>query len=115
MLGQATFGWINRRCKQTTACYDKVIGAKSLILTADPGQLLPAADKPLYHHEPSNAIGEQGYHTCRMFDKVIKLTVNQRVQGLHSDQEQFRNLLLRLQEGGQRKRWLLFSSLLKKL
>ena len=34
-----------------------------------------------------------------MFDKVVKLTVNQRVQGMISAQVQFRDLLLRLRKG----------------
>jgi len=34
-----------------------------------------------------------------MFDKVIKLTVNQRVQGMSTEQVQFRDLLLRLRRG----------------
>jgi hypothetical protein len=59
MLGQVTIGWIDKRCKQAVGCNDKVFGGKSLILTGDPGQLPPVADKPLYHAKPSNAVGEQ--------------------------------------------------------
>ncbi|XP_028405258.1 uncharacterized protein LOC114527764 [Dendronephthya gigantea] len=65
MLGQTTFGWIDKRCKQATGHYDKVFGGKSVILTGDPGQLPPVADKPLYHAKPSNAVGEQGYQAYR--------------------------------------------------
>ena len=64
MVGQVTFGWIDNCCKQA-GCNDKVFEGKSLILTGDPGQLPPVADKPLYHAKPSNAVGEQGcqaYH-----------------------------------------------------
>ncbi|CAB3981818.1 Hypothetical predicted protein, partial [Paramuricea clavata] len=50
------------------------------MLFGDPGQLPPLADKPLYHAKPSSDFGEQGYQTYRMFDKAVKLTVNQRVQ-----------------------------------
>ena len=99
MLGQTTFGQIDKRCKQATGYHNKVLGGKSLILIGDPGQLPPVADKPLYHSKPSNAIGEQGYLTYKMFDAVVKLTVNQRVQGDCIKQEQFRNLLLRLRKG----------------
>ncbi len=99
MLGQVTFGWIDKRCKQATGCNDRVFGGKSLILTGDPGQLPPVADKPLYHAKPSNAVGEQGYQAYHLFDKVVKLTVNQRVQGMTSEQIQFRDLLLRLRKG----------------
>ena len=35
----------------------------------------------------------------RMFDNVVKLTVNHRVQGFSPEQEQLRNLLLRLRKG----------------
>ena len=99
MLGQVTFGWIDKRCKQATGSNDKVFGGKSLILTGDPGQLPPVADKPLYHARPSNAVGEQGHQAYHMFDKVVKLTVNQRVQGMTSEQVQFRDLLLRPRKG----------------
>ena len=57
------------------------------------------ADKPLYHAKPSSDVGEQGYQTYRMFDKVVKLTVNQRVQGMNVEQINFRELLLRLRKG----------------
>ena len=96
MLGQLAFGWIDKRCKQATGYNNKVLGGKSLILTGDPGQLPPVADKPLYHAKPSSAVGEQGYQTYHMFDKVVKLTVNQRVQGMNVEQTNFRDLLLRL-------------------
>jgi hypothetical protein len=33
-----------------------------------------------------------------MFDNVVKLTVNQRVQGMRSEQVNFRDLLLRLRK-----------------
>ena len=66
-----------------------------MILTGDPGQLPPVADKRLYHAKPSNnAGGEQGYQAYHMFDMIVKLTVNQRVQGISSEQVQFRDLLL---------------------
>ena len=98
MLGQVAFGWIDKRCKQATGYCNKVLGGKSLILIGDPGQLPPVADKPLYHAEPSSDVGEQGYQTYKMFDKVVKLTVNQRVQGISPEQVSFRDLLLRLRK-----------------
>jgi ATP-dependent DNA helicase PIF1 len=89
MLGQVTFGWVDKRCKQATGYYDRVFGGKSFILTGDPGQLPPVADKILYHAKPSNAVGEQGHQAYYMFDKVVKLAVNQRVQGMSSEQVRF--------------------------
>ena len=76
-------------------------GGKSFILIGDPGQLPPVSDKPLYHSKPSNPIAEQGHRTYRMFDKVVKLTVSQRVQSDCIKQQQFRNLLSRLRIGNQ--------------
>lgn len=99
MLDQVTFGWIDKRYKQATGRHDKSLGGKSMILIGDPGQLPPVADKPLYHAKPSNDVGEQGSQTYRMFHKVVKLTVNQRVQGMSPEQIQFRDLLLRLRKG----------------
>ena len=61
MLGQVTFGWIEKRCKQATGFNDK--GGKSLILTGDPRQLPSVADNPLHHEKPSNAVGEQGHQS----------------------------------------------------
>ena len=98
MLGQVAFGWTDKRCKQATGFNNKVLGGKSLILIGDPGQLPPVADKPLYHAKPSSDVGEQGYQTYQIFDKVVKLTVNQRVQGTSSEQVNFRDLLLRLRK-----------------
>ena len=99
MLGQVAFGWIDKRCKQATAHNDTAFGGKSLILTGDPGQLPPVADKTLYHAKPSNAVGKQGCQAYYMFNKVVKLTVNQRMQGMSSEQVKFRDLLLRLCKG----------------
>lgn len=99
MLGQTTLGWIGKRCKQVTGNYKKILGGMSLILIGDSGQLRPVGDKQLFHAKHSSAIGEQGNQTYRMFDKVVKLTVNQRVLGISSTQEQFRQLLLRPRKG----------------
>ncbi|XP_068692831.1 uncharacterized protein [Montipora foliosa] len=55
MLGQATFGWIDKRCKQATGSHDKILDGKSMILIGDTGQLPPVADKPLLlTRQPSN-------------------------------------------------------------
>lgn len=43
----------------------------SLILIGGLGHLPPVAGKPLFHAKPASAIGEQGYQTYRMFDKVV--------------------------------------------
>ena len=96
MLGQTLFGWIDRRCTQATGLTHEVFGGKSIILVGDPGQLPPLADKPLYYSRPSSSIAEQGHLAYYMFTNVVKLSVNQRVQGLDLQQSQFRDLLMRL-------------------
>ena len=93
MLGQVSFGWIDKHCKQATGCKDKIFGGKSLMLTGNPGQLPPVADKPLYHAKPSNAVDEQGHQAYHMFDEVVKLTIYQHVQSMTPEQVQFRDLL----------------------
>ena len=99
MLGQTMLGWIDRRCRQATGMSDEVFGGLSIILFGDPGQLPPVADKPLYHSKPTSSVGEQGHLAYLMFNNVIKLSVNQRVQGTNPEQSQFRDLLMRLRTG----------------
>ena len=59
MLGQVTFGWIDRCCKQETGLFDKELGGKPLILIGDPAQLPPVGDKPLYHDKPGIALTQK--------------------------------------------------------
>ena len=99
MLGQKTLGWIDKRCRQATGLTNDLFGSKSIILVGDPAQLPPVADKPLYHSNPSCSIQEQGHLAYFMFNNVVKLTVNQRVQGLSPEQAQFRDLLMHLRTG----------------
>ena len=99
MLGQSTFGWIDRRCRQATGLKEHLFGGKSIILIGDPAQLPPVCDKPLYHSFPSTAVGEQGHFAYLMFDKVVVLTENHRVKGSDPAQTSFKELLSRLRNG----------------
>ena len=99
MLGQITFGWIDKRLRQITGKSDTVCGGKSVILIGDQGQLSPVGDKPLYHSKPTNDIGLQGQFNYFLFNTVVKLTVNHRVAGQNKDQVRFRELLDRLRTG----------------
>ena len=85
------FGWVDRRCKQAPGCHDKLLGNKSVIFCGDPAQLPPVTDKPIYHAIPANSIGEQGYLTYQMLDKVVKLNISQHVQGDNPEQIEFRS------------------------
>ena len=99
MLGQKMFAWVDKRCRQASGLTDQLFGSKSIILVGDPAQLPPVADKPLYHSNPSNALQEQGHLAYFMFKTVVKLTLNQRVQGSTPTQTIFRDLLNRLRTG----------------
>ena len=99
MLGQKMLGWIDKRCRQATGHHDEVFGNKSIILVGDPAQLPPVADKPLYHAKPTGIIAEQGHIAYLMFNRVVKLCVNQRVLGSDNSQVLFKDLLMRLRTG----------------
>ena len=60
---------------------------------------MAVADKPLYHSKPTSSVGKQDHLAYLMFNNVIKLSVNQRVQGTNPEQSQFRDLLMRLCTG----------------
>ena len=96
MLGQKMPAWVDKRCRQATGLTDQLFGAKSVIFVGDPGQLPPVADKPLYHSKRSCALQEQGQLAYFMFTTVVKLTLNQRVQGPTPEQVRLRDLLTRL-------------------
>lgn len=92
-------GWIDKRCRQATGLTDELFGGKSIILVGDPGQLPSVGDKPFYHSKPSTSLQEQGHLAYLMFDTVVKLTINQRVQGYSPEKVKFRDLLMRLHTG----------------
>ena len=92
-------GWVDRRCRQATGCKEQRFGGISAILIGDPAQLLPVGDKPLYHSNPSNKVAKQGCMMYLMFNKVIKLLINQRIIGNNPQQQLFRELLERLRTG----------------
>ena len=99
ILGQTLLGWIDKSCRQATGLHDEIFGGKSIILVGDPAQLPPVTDKPSYHTKPTGPIGEQGNIAYLMFDKVVRLSVNQRVQGSSAMQLAFKNLLMCLRTG----------------
>ena len=68
-------------------------------MVGDIGQLSPVGDNVLYHKKPRGEIGAQGFCMYRLFNTIIKLTVNERSKGNSDDQEKFRNALCRLRNG----------------
>ena len=95
-LGQTTFGWVDRRCRQASGLKQDLFGGKFIISIGDPAQLQPVCYKPLYHSLPSNAVGEQGHFAYLMFNRVVIPTDKKRVKGSDTAQTSFKQLLLRL-------------------
>ena len=63
MLGQIkAFGWIDRRCRQSSGTKEELFGGKSIILFGDVAQLPPVCDQSLYHAKPSNVVWEQCFY-----------------------------------------------------
>ena len=98
-VGQSLFGWIDSRCRQATGRTDMTFGSISVILVGDQAQLPPVGDKPLYHSMPKTEKQIQGFLLYHEFKKVVKLTVNQRVQGNNIEKSNFREMLTRARHG----------------
>lgn len=94
-VGQSLLGWIDSRCRQVTGRTDTTFGGISVILVGDIAQLPPVGDNPLYHSLPKTEKQMQSLLMYYEFKKVVKLTVNQRVQGHDIEQSNFRELLTR--------------------
>ena len=99
VIGQKLFGWIDRRCKQATGCQNIPFGGISIILVGDIGQLPPVTDKVVYHNRPSGDLATSGYCAYRQFEKVVRLTINERAKGSDVMQEDFRNLQIAARDG----------------
>ena len=97
MLGQITFGWVDRRLRQITGKTDTLVENQSFSLVILVKFLLLEINH--YHNFPTNEIGYQGYFNYQLFDKAVKLTVNHRVQGANQKQQNFRDILERLRTG----------------
>ena len=77
----------------------KAFGGIYIILVGDPGQLLPVGERALFTKKELSGTALDGMAIYYLFKDVIKLDVNNRQSGHNKDQQQFRELLLRLRNG----------------
>ncbi|XP_062510411.1 ATP-dependent DNA helicase PIF1-like [Corticium candelabrum] len=97
MVGRKLFGQVGRRLRQVFPHRAaELFGGCSCLLIGDWGQLPPVMDLPLYTTESRTELSDLGSANYRMFDCAIVLDQVMRQAGLDSDQQIFRNLLLRL-------------------
>ena len=92
------FGWINKRCNETTGCTTVPFGRISVILVGDIAQLPSISDKVIYHTKPANEIPLEGYCMYQKFQTVVKLEENEQAKGTDIAQ-QFRDLQTRARDG----------------
>lgn len=82
MLGCRSFAMINARAKQATGKLKIAFGGLSVILVGDTKQLPPVKDcelwKPLDDDDDYSRNYAEGKHLYKLFDKVVRLTKNQR-------------------------------------
>lgn len=91
MFSQVMLAIIDNRLRQATGI-DQYFAGLSVILTGDPGQLLPVAGASLYQYPPSSVLAKHGYNCYRQFEKVIQLDITVRQQNVNGDVHQ-ENLL----------------------
>ena len=75
------------------------VGGISVILVSNIAQLPPEGDKPLFHSMPKTEKQIQGFLLYHEFKKIVKLTVNQRVQENDIEQSNFREMLTQARHG----------------
>ena len=56
MLSQVTFSIIDQRLRQASGISREYFGGISVILTGDPGQLLPVGGMPFYNEDTKNLL-----------------------------------------------------------
>ena len=100
MVGRKVFGQIDRRLRQVFphGCKE-LFGGCSCLLFGDWGQLPPVMDLPLYSITSRSELSNLGSANYHLFDRVVILDRVMRQAGHGTDQELFRDLLLRLRNG----------------
>ena len=68
-------------------------------MMGDFGQLPPVLDLPVYSRDSRDSLSNDGLAAYMVFNEVCRLGVVQRQSGSSLEQQEFRNLLLRLRDG----------------
>ena len=102
MASQSQFAWVDRRLRQATGRTDEVFGGICVIMTGDPGQLLPVCGRALHAGHPNDQLSQEGFSAYRSFRHVIILTKVQRQLAAEDGdraQKSFLELLPRARDG----------------
>ena len=101
MMSQAILAKIDGRLRQAKCQPTLPFGGLSVILTGDPGQLLPVGGNALYCKKLKNQLNISGYNLYIQFKVVIELvqTMRQQNENDDADQKHFIELLQRTRNG----------------
>src|SRR5436189_490028 len=100
MIGCRMLALIDIRLQQAFPEHNnKPFGGRSVIMFGDFGQLPPVLDLPMYANTKKDALSNSGLVAYKQFKEAYKLEVVQRQSGNSKEQQEFRNILLRLRNG----------------
>jgi hypothetical protein len=100
MVGRRMLALIDMRLRQAFPEHsNKPFGERSIILFGNFGQLPPVLDLPMFSSAQRDALSNDSFAAYKQFREVYKLDVIQRQSGDSEEQQNFREILLRLRNG----------------
>ncbi|RHZ78599.1 hypothetical protein Glove_159g42 [Diversispora epigaea] len=100
MIGCRILALVDMWLRQAFPKYkNEPFGSRSIVIFGDFGQLPPVLDLPMYTDVLRDPLSNNGHATYLLFQEVYKLDVVQRQSGNSKEQEEFRDILLRLRNG----------------